>query len=361
MPLPQYDLRMDPLDWRWFRSHVGTPRCFEGSLAVDGAEWPVLIGYRGNFSRRFRKPSYDIWFTNSRPFGRHARIHLNAAYRDPSLLRGRLALSIFHDIGVATPRAWHVWVTINGQPRGAYTALESVDTGWVRRQAGEPGAIYYGVGSKGTFGLLDPVTGRQKRHLSAGYEKVWPHTEETDDLEALVRQITTPYPDEFEERIDYVMDVDAVLRWLVGLEFMSHTDGVVQNYALFRPAEGRWRLSPWDCDGTWGRMPTGYPLGAHEMEVGTGEDNYLAVRLLSTRRWGQYYRKLWAWLLAGPLSYEHVCDRLEEIYREIRPAALADWHKRRSDSLFLREPARIRRYVRERTLFIRHRLGSLAL
>jgi spore coat protein H len=357
--LPEFELEMDDADLKWFRQHVGTPRCFEASLRTNGASWPIWVGYRGNYSRRFPKASYDIWFGERRPFSKHRRLHLNAAYRDPSLLRGRLALSIFDDIGVPTPAAWHVRVSLNGRDRGVYTALESVDAGWVDRQAGEPDAIYYGVGSLGTFGLVDPYTGEKKRDLSAGYEKAWPPDEEYADLKDLIYAITLPDHGQFEDEINHVMDVESVLRWLVGLEFMSHTDGVVQNYALFRSVGGRWRTSPWDCDGTWGRMPNGDPLGAHEMDVATGEDNYLFVRLLATRRWSQLYRTLWSRLLDGPLSVGHVDERLSAIYHEIREDVLTDSHKRRSNNLFLREPARIRQYVKERIPIIRSRLRNL--
>jgi spore coat protein H len=362
LSLPGYELQMDAADLRWFRQHVGTPRCFEADMRVDGTWWPVWIGYRGNYSRRFRKPSYDIWFGERRPFPDHRQLHLNAAYRDPSLLRGRLAMEVFDSIGVDAPRAWHMRLSMGGEDRGVYTALESVDAGWVaRRGAGEQGAVYYGVGSRGTFGLIDPITGHKKRHLSAGYEKAWPDDEDHSDLTDLIYDITLPDPEQFEADIDQVLDVEAVLRWLIGLEFMGHTDGVVQNYALFRTASGRWRTSPWDCDGTWGRMPNGYPIGAHEMDVGTGEDNYLFIRLLSSRRWSRRYRQLWTALLDGPLSPGQVSERLHGIYQEIRSDALTDPHKRRSNDLFLREPARIRRWVQERIEVIRSRLGPLRL
>jgi len=326
---------------------------------VGGDSRDVWIGYRGNYSRWFRKPSYDLWFGKGTLLADHDSLHLNAAYRDPSLLRGRLAMQVFADLGVPTPAVWHVWLRLNGSDLGVYSALESLDVAWFGRQGLPKGSIYYAVGSKGNFGLLDPQTGRRKRMLAAGYEKRHPPDEDFSDLERLIYQITLPAADDFTDGIGGLLDVDEYLRWLVGLEFVSHTDGLVQNYALLRPQGGRWQVSPWDCDGTFGRMPDGYLLPPDDMPVGTGEDNYLIVRLLATPRWRRRYCETWAEALQTSLTAQRVSDRLQAIYQEIRPWALRDERKRRSNSTFLREPAAIRRYMDGRIAYARKRLAVL--
>lgn len=357
--IAEYELEMDPADLRWFRSHVGTDRIFPGSLRVGSESRSVWIGYRGNYSRWFRKPSYDLWLGDGPLLQGHHSLHLNAAYRDPSLLRGRLAMQVFADLGVPTPGVWHIWLRLNGGDLGVYAALESLDAAWYQRQGLPSGPIYYAVGSQGNFGLLDPQTGRRKKLLAAGYEKCHPHDEEFDDLERLIYQITLPAADDFASGINSALDVDGYLRWLVGLEFVSHTDGLVQNYALFRPQGGRWQVSPWDCDGTFGRMPDGYLLPPDDMPVGTGEDNYLIVRLLATPRWRRRYCETWEEALETTLTPGRVNERLQAIYQQIRPWVLADERKRRSNSTFLREPTAIRRYVAQRTVYVRQRLGEL--
>jgi spore coat protein H len=359
MRLEAYDLTMHPSDLSWFQSHIGTARCFAATLRMNDQDYPVWIGYRGRYSRRFRKPSYDIWFGQARPLGGAGQIHLNAAYRDPSLLRGKLALELFGEIGVPVPRSWHIWLNINSQPCGVYTAIESLDGDWLRRRHLQDGAIYYAVGDQGNFGLLDPVTGRPKRYLAAGYEKCFPPDDEFGDLVELIYRITLPDPDEFAETIGRLIDVDNFLRWLIGLEFMSHTDGLVQNYALIRPGTSPWRISPWDCDGTWGRYPDGGTMPHDLMDVGTGEDNYLLARLLRCRNWRERYLELWSDLLSGVLSGAHIEAKTRILYAAIREAVLADHSKRWSNTTFRREPDRIRCYLERRTAFIRRRLVQM--
>ena len=353
-----YELEMDPSDLRWFASHLGTDRCFPAELRIGGDRWPVWMGYRGRFSRWCDKPSYDLWFSDEDQFHGRTRLHLNAAYYDPSLLRGRFSLDLFRSLGVPTPEAWHVWLVLGGRPQGVYTAIEGVNATWLARRGITGSPIYYGVGRHGNFGLMDMRTGKPKRDLARGYEKCYPFDDDFSDLKALIQAISLPDDPEFEAGIDTVVDVENFLCWLAGIVFTSHTDGLVQNYALFKAADGRWQISPWDCDGTLGRCPDGHRLPADHMDLGGGGGNYLAARLLATPRWRRSYVSLWESLLEKEFRREVLEARLHALFASIREAALQDQMKGYANSTFLREPVRIRTYFAERTAFLRQRLAA---
>ncbi len=355
--VPDYVLAMEPADLKWFRTHVGTNRCFPAHLQAEHRSCPVWIGYRGRFSRRFPKPSYDIWFGEDRPFAGHARLHLNAAYRDPSQLRGRLALATFAELGVPAPLAWPAMLTLNGEPMGLYTVIESLDAAWLGRRGLPDGAIYYGVGGEGHFGLINPKTGQTKRYLALGYEKCHPWDESFHDVEELILQIVMPDQAEFDATIEQIIDVELFLRWLIGLVFMSHTDGLIHNYALYRCQGGLWQISPWDCDGTWGRCPDGSRLPFDHMPLVGGGGNYLTARLLTSRRWRQRYSALWEELLATVLHPAQVAARMEALFAYVRTALLRDTRKPYRNRTVLCEPALIRQYVTERTQFLRRELA----
>lgn len=133
-PVPEYHLHLDPGDLRWLKAHPGTKRCFPGCLQVSADRWPIWLGYRGRYSRLFPKASFDLWFPPEARFHGHRQLHLSAAYRDPSLLRGRLSLELSAALGVPAPQAWHAWVTLNGEPQGLYTVVESVNRDWLLRR-----------------------------------------------------------------------------------------------------------------------------------------------------------------------------------------------------------------------------------
>jgi spore coat protein H len=351
--VPEYELIMDKHDLKWFSRHAGTNRWFPITLATDHKEYEAWIGYRGRYSRWFRKPSYEVCFQSPEGFLGHTRLHLNATYRDPSLLRARLSLNLFTQMGVPTQQAWHVWLRINDETLGLYTAVESVDQTWLSRNGYDDGPIFYAVGDQGTLGFLDLDTGQRKRYLATGYEYAQPGENRFGDLEALIHQIVLLNEEEFDQQIDAIVDVDRFLRWFIGVEFLAHTDGLVQNYALFRPGNDRWLISPWDCDATLGRLPGGGIQRGDEMRLGTGSENYLAVRLLASSVWRQRYLALWDQMLGDVLSLERVSDTLYRIFREIRADGLEDERRRWSASTFLRQPASIRQFVVERTRQIR--------
>lgn len=357
--MPEYELIMDNHDQKWFARHAGTKRWFPITLrAEDDKQYSAWIGYRGRYSRWFRKPSYELTFDEPDGFRGHTRLHLNAAYRDPSLLRARLSLDLFRQLGVPTPKAWHVWLRMNNKPLGLYTAVESVDQSWLSRNGYGEGPIFYAVGNQGTLGCLDPETRKPKRHLVEGYEQAEPGPDQFPELEALIRAVVLPGEAEFDHTIDRIVDVERFLRWFIGVEFVAHTDGIVQNYALLRPKGGRWLISPWDCDATLGRLPCGQPQRGDEMPLGTGSENYLAVRLLASPVWRPRYLALWDLLLTSELRPDRVTDRLQQIFTEIRAAGLKDDRRRWSDTTFLRQPASIREWVLDRPERIRQMLSE---
>lgn len=356
-PVPEYRLVLDPEDCRWFRRHRGTRRCFPTELHIGDGRWPAWIGYRGRFSRLFAKPSYDLWFGPERPFGGHTALHLNAAYQDPSLLRSCLALRLFSDLQVPTPGAWHARLVVNGRPHGLYTVIESLNAAWLGRQGADQQAIYYSVGGDGNLSLIGRRSRRPKPHPAQGFEKCYPESNDFSDLEAFLHQVAEPDDDAFASAVAATVDVEACLRWLSGLVFLSHTDGFVQNFALVRLADGLWRLSPWDCDGTFGRCPDGAPLPADEVPIDGHGDNYLMARLLRSP-WRRRYWELWEELLAGPLSVSSVSACLEAIFTAIQFYGLQDIRKRYSNRAFIEEPDYIRSYLRRRTRYIRRALAS---
>jgi spore coat protein H len=358
-PVREYALELDPDDFRWFARNLGSERCFPARLTTDRGEFAGWVGYRGRFSRYCPKPSYDWWFGD--PSG--GRLHLNAAYYDPALLRTRLSFGLFEELGVPVPRTWHVQLTLNGDAMGLYTAIEGVDQYWLRHRGIEGGQIYYGVGGLGNFGLLNRKTGKRKRYLAQGYEKCHPADDDVTDLEELILRITLADEAEFTAGIAEVVDVEEYLRWLVGAVFISHTDGLVQNYALVTGPDGRWQISPWDCDGTWGRCPDGGVMPADYLELEAVGGNFLTARLLASQRWRARYIELWEESLAGPLRPERLIERIGALFEAIRPAALRDQLKGFSNRTFSREPGRLRRYVEDRLAFLQAQvaLGTSAI
>src|SRR5690606_20726741 len=99
---------------------------------------------------------------------------------------------------------------------------------------------------------------RMKKDLLSGYDRILGRPEDDQSLAALIKDINTVSFPDFEERISQQLDIEKVLRWLVGAVCTMNNDGFTHNYALYRNSEtGLFEVIPWDYDATWGRKVSG--------------------------------------------------------------------------------------------------------
>ena len=82
-------------------------------------KYDIDIVYRGAHIREFEKKSYHVMFYKPKNF-RCERVSFEFEFMDPSLIRNKLSLDFFHDIGVLSPKSQHVFIKINGQIQGVY-------------------------------------------------------------------------------------------------------------------------------------------------------------------------------------------------------------------------------------------------
>ncbi len=114
-------LRVDPDDW------------VEAALVYRGVRFePVAVHLKGNrgFLPIDEKPSFKIdlnRFAHGLELLGAKDLTLNAMATDASMMRERLAYRLFREHGLPASRASHVELTIDGEPRGLYTLVESVN------------------------------------------------------------------------------------------------------------------------------------------------------------------------------------------------------------------------------------------
>ncbi len=87
-------------------------------LRVNQKRLDIDLAYRGSHIRDFKKKSYHIAFYSPKTFRRAKEIHLNAEYKDPSMMRNKLSLDFFAELGTLSPKANFVTLQINGRHEG---------------------------------------------------------------------------------------------------------------------------------------------------------------------------------------------------------------------------------------------------
>lgn len=285
-----------------------------------GQALPVIVRYRGAHSRKFPRRSLQITTQGERlPFGPpegHSvrRIHLNADYIDPTLIRSRLSFALFEAMGAPAPVARHVELLMGEEPAGTFVGLESVDSDFCRRRGWSVGPIFYAINRNANFGLISPFTRQLKEPLEVGYQPV--ERADPSMLRQMLMELNMASLRSFARLVERWIDVTGYLRWLTVAVFVGNRDGFVHNYALcFSPDLERFRIIPWDYDATFGIDINGRPARVDRVPLEGW--NKLTHRMFACDRLRYRYRQLFLEALDGPLHPEAVRCTVSKIRQEI--------------------------------------------
>jgi hypothetical protein len=226
--------------------HLGAPDV-HATLTYRGVSWDVGLKLKGSSTYRNlgSKPSFKIdlgqWVHGQKLLGVR-RLTLNGMIFDASMMREHVAYHLLEEMGVPAPRQGYARVSVNGEPYGLYSIIESLDEQFLRRQfpSDSDGNLY-----DTTFNLAD-LSG-----FGVGYYelKEGEPLEPYADLHDLVSAIDHGnINDVLEQRFDR----DEVLKmWAVDIA-TPNWDGYTRNtnnYLLYHATlADRWYFIPWGQD-----------------------------------------------------------------------------------------------------------------
>jgi spore coat protein H len=356
--VPTYFLFIHPNDLKELRSDIWNEDPFQGSLKINKKKLDIDILYRGSHTRKFKKKSYNILFYSPKFYQGAREIHLNAEYKDCSLIRNKLSFDFFKSIGVIAPDSKHIFLNLNGKPEGIYLQIESVDEQFFQKRNYPLGAIFYAVDGDANFSLLSDLDKDVKESLDLGYEMKYGTPDDVGHLQQLIYKINTLSKSDFEETIQTYINVNQYLRWLAGVIFTQNYDGFVHNYSLIRNnTSGQFEVSPWDYDGTWGRDVNGKEMEYDYVRI--EGFNTLTARLLDIPTFRKEYRRILEDILSTEFSEEKLKPKIEELHATLRPFVLKDLYVKHQISKFDHEPEFILNYINNRRKYIYDNLSKL--
>ncbi len=151
---------------------------YRADVVIDGEEVKdVAFHTKGNSSLFFTvdagkdKFSYGLnfgKFTDGGTFYGLDKLDLQNNFADGSSIKEYMAFWLFRRMGVNAPLASYVWLTVNGEVQGLYTALEDVGNSFLERIAGGEGTIY--KPEAGGIALDEEELERIKRGESAAHD-----------------------------------------------------------------------------------------------------------------------------------------------------------------------------------------------
>jgi spore coat protein H len=327
-------------------------------LKTPVKKFEIDINYRGSHIRDFRKKSYEISFYKPKMYKGAKIIHLNAEYRDSSLLRNKLSFDFFSDIGNLSPNSHHVLLELNGKIEGVYLEIESVDEQFIAKRKLPDGAIFYAVDGDANFSLMSDLDKEIKKSLGLGYERKYGSPKDDFYLQEFIFKLNTIPKAEFEKEIPKYLNVEQYFRWMAGVILTQNYDGFVHNYSLYRnSATGQFEIIPWDYDATWGRDVNGKVM--EEDYVPIEGFNTLSARLLDVANFRKNYKELLCTIMEQQFSVEYMQPKIERMHQLIRPYVLLDPYKKENIDKFDKEPEFIYSFIENRKRYLKSKLFKL--
>ncbi|WP_276352758.1 CotH kinase family protein [Cohnella caldifontis] len=332
--------------------NLWTDQYVSAAMKTNGQTEPIRIRYRGGHTREYPKRSYDVMRGEE-------TFHYNAEYDDPSLIRNALSFVFFPMIGVPAPRSRHVLLYRNSTPLGVYLEIESVGRRFFRRRGIGAISLFYAINNMANFSLFRSESGEPKSSLLAGYEYRFGGEKERGRLASFIRGFQHLSGKEAAAYFQEHLDVDNYLRWLAGAVLTGNYDGFEQNYSIYRHRRtGKYRMIPWDYEGTWGRNCYGQ-IQEDTLVPITGY-NYLTQKLLEHRPYRAKYGSILSQALKGPFTESKLLPIARRMMAAIRPHVRDDSLRRWSYDDFRGETELIRRYIRVRRAMVARALDELA-
>jgi len=328
-----------------------TDRFVTAAMGVNGKTEQVKVRYRGGHTREYPKRSYDVVRGG-------VTYHYNAEYDDPSMIRNALSFIFFPMLGVQAPQCRHVQLYVNGDYQGVYLEIESVGRRFFKRRGIGASALFYAINNNADFGLYYPDSYEPKSSLLTGYEHRFGGDEEKRRLVSFIRSFNRPDSRNPASNLERSLDVNNYLRWLAGAVLSGNYDGFEQNYAIYRHrASGKYRIIPWDYEGTWGRNCYGR-IQDDDLVPVLGY-NHLTDRLMDHRQFRIQYRGILQQALEGPFTRTRLMPIVNKLVSEISAPYRQDPLRKWSYSDFLEEPNVIRRYITARREIVYRELRKI--
>ena len=298
------DIEIAEEDWEELLANPTDKTKYKVNVTIDGEEIDdVSIATKGNTSltsvasddttdRYSLKLNFGKYVDGQTYYGLD-KLNLNNIYADATYLKDYLSYQLFNYMDVDAPLTSFINVTVNGESRGLYLAIEDVDDSFLERTGNTEGELYKpetsGLANMGNGGPDKEKGGMQP---PAGFDGNMPDFEngempegfggnggpggfggsdsgaslkytddEFDSYSDIFDNAETKIKDEDKTRliaalknlsegnIEDSVDIDSVINYFVVHNFVmnydSYTGNMLHNYYLYEE-DGKLQMIPWD-------------------------------------------------------------------------------------------------------------------
>jgi spore coat protein CotH len=370
-------LTVSPRDWTELKERYRENVYYLAELRWRGEVVSNIgIRSRGRGSRSETKPGLRLDFNHyasGQQFLGLKSLVLDNLTQDPAMLKERVVMRFFTEMGMPAPRVVNARLFVNDQFAGLYAIVESIDKDFLKRTLNENDGYLYEFTHTDPYGF--EYLGSELEKYAEFFE---PKTHERDSMASLYRPIrelawaVSESPDSmFVSATNEYLDLRSFLTYVAVENFLADRDGMLgdwgmNNFYLYR-FEGKnvSQILPWDKDSSFWAVDYGIWTNM--------EANALARRALKEAPLQRVYldalRRCAELALRQPEPVPGISRRrsLEEtpqpgwlereisfVYSQIRDIATADEAKPFSTERFEDEMAKVLEFSRARPRYVLH-------
>jgi hypothetical protein len=280
----------------------------------------------GNCSAMYPKKPYHLELREPHPFPglrKTADFALLAEYLDIAMVKNKFAYDVFRSLATEraprpVPRTQHVELVLNGVYEGVYEFGEILKAELLGFKPYDPQAPRHAVLYKFSGGAANfryPAHSWIVQKEPAWQQGGGDYWEPYDEF---IRLVGRAPPEEFQQRIGELVDLDEIIDAQLLLNLVFNRDGADHNLFLARDsgAAARFVIVPWDYDESLG--------GITDLML----SNYLFDRLMG--EYPGYNRKLkerWRALRHESLSDAALAHRLDDFDRLLTPVLRRNYRR----------------------------------
>lgn len=309
------------------------------TVICDGAVYPeVGVRFRGNASITMIPPDgkkpFKLDFNryvDSGIFHGFTTLNFINCFRDPSMLRDKLAYDLYRKAGVPAPRATFadVYLTLDGKPQehlGFYVVVEQVNRPFLEDRFGN---------SKGL--LLKFEITRDLEYRGEEWEKYAHDHELKSDNESdtklfiqFVKFLTQSSDTEFAQSIERYLNLDRFLAWLALDMLLTDLDsyaGMGHNwYLYFNTDTERFEFIPWDVNESFGNLQMDAPDKMLNFDIKKPYvgDKILIRRILNIEKYRMLYEFYLRTFIRDFFNPEFLNREIDRLHAFIESAVKAD-------------------------------------
>jgi spore coat protein CotH len=318
-------LEMNPSDWQTLRDNYLLDTKYEASFVFNGLRYRVNVRSRGSTSRNPTKPGLRVdfdAFDKTQSFGGLRRLVLDNLSQDSGLIKERLSMKLFREMGITTPRGAQGKLFVNGVFWGVYGIIEPIEQQFLDRNVRDSSGYLYEYNAIEPYYFTD-LGDDPARYVPDRFE---PKTHENDlDPGTLIRFIRSvnQVPQGQLASLSNVFDVEKLVRYVAVEQYLAEVDGIngwngMNNVYIYHSGNPAYfELFPWDKDLTF--------FHPERSVVSNFEQNVLTRRIWESRELRRQYLRTVrdiANRYGGPDGWLE--RELDFAYTQVQAAALDD-------------------------------------